>query len=235
MSTPNLDSLLQPTLLERIVGRLRALFGGKRGREPILDAAALRQFLSTRASFVAQTTLYGYLRTRAGVRFPELFDDDAFVASVNVAKWHVWLACLSDLAAYSGGMVLRGSSFSNAHVGRLMQQLVEEILAETGIPGEAGPEFTAHADRVRDRLALCDWSAQSDSEEPFVESPAALVYWAPIVDDLKQLDAEIVSNSVRFRWNEIRQQLRETLNADSVLNAHARGDAARTLPQSRSA
>lgn len=219
MPMPNPDAPFQPTPFERIVDRLRALFGGKRGREPIRDAAALRRFLGTRASFVAQTTLYGYLRTRAGVRFPELFDDDAFVVSVNIAKWHVWLACLADLAAYSGGMMLRNSSASSASVGRLMQRLVEEVLAETGTPRDAGPEFAAHAGRVRARLALCDWSAQADGDEPFVDSPAALVRWAPVVDDLKQLDAQIVRNSVRFRWNEIRQQLRQTLHAESVMAA----------------
>jgi len=217
MDTPNGDSPPKPPILERVAGVLRRLLAGRHRPEPIRDAAALRRFLRTRTSYVAQTTLYGYLRTRAGVRFPELFDDDLFIVSTNIAKWHVWLACLSDLAVYAGGMVHRNSGASDADVGRLMQRLVNEILAETGTPGEAGPEFAGHAGRVRARLALCDWSAQVDGSAPFVESPTALVYWAPIVDDLKVLDAEIVRNSVRFRWNEIRQQLRLALDAASVI------------------
>ena len=212
-------SPLRPPILERVARALRRLLGGGKRAEPIRDAAALRRFLNTRASYVAQTTLYGYLRTRAGVRFPELFDDDAFVASTNIAKWHIWLACMSDLAVYAGGMMRRNSRASEADVGRLMRRLVNEILAETGTPGEAGPEFAGHAGRVRARVALCDWSAQADGDAPFVESPAALVYWAPIVEDLKSLDEEIVRNSVRFRWNEIRQQLRQTLDAASIVEA----------------
>jgi hypothetical protein len=43
------------------------------------------------------------------------------------------------------------------------------------------------------------------------------VYWAPVVEELKALDEEIVRNSVRFRWQEIRQQLRLLLDAHSVL------------------
>lgn len=223
MPAPNNGSSLKPRILDRIAGALRRLFGGRQ-REPIRDAAALRRFLHTRTTYVAQSTLYGYLRTRAGTRFVELFDDDRFVVSTNIAKWHVWLACVSDLAVYAGGLVRRNSGASNADTGRLMQQLVDGILAETGSPGEAGAEFAAHAARVRARLALCEWSAQVDGDAPFVESPEALVYWAPIVDDLKVLDAEIVRNSVRFRWNEIRRQLRETLDAASLMAAAGPGD-----------
>ena len=161
-------------------------------------------------------TLYGYLRTRSGVRFPELFNNDQFVVSINIAKWHVWLACLSDLAAYAGGMLRRGGAPSEA-VGDMIRRLVDEILAETGKPADSGPEFAAHADRVRARLALCDWAAQADGDGPFVESPGALVYWAPIVEELKVLDEEIVRNSVRFRWNEIREQMRRALDARAVM------------------
>jgi len=205
---------LQPWY-ERLLAPVQR-FLQKRRLQPIRDADALRAFLQTRASFVAQMTLYGYLRTRSGVRFPELFNNDQFVASINIAKWHVWLACLADLAAYAGGM-LRRSGASQAAVREVMQRLVDEILAETGRPPDAGPEFPAHAQRVRARVALCDWAAQADGDGPFVESPGALVYWAPIVEELKVLDEEIVRNSVRFRWNEIREQLRRALDAQAIM------------------
>ena len=43
-----------------------------------------------------------------------------------------------------------------------------------------------------------------------------------MVDELKQLDAEIVRNSVRFRWIEVRRDLREMLDAAAVM-VSARG------------
>lgn len=205
------------TLGGRFADALRRIMRGRRPPEPVADPMALRRFLFTRSNFVAQMTLFGYLRTRAGVRFPELFENDAFAASVNIAKWQLWLDCLSDLAVYAGGLIRRRSKAPEAAVGELMQRLVEEILAEAGTPAEAGPEFADHANRVRARLALCSWQAQEDGEGPFTESPAGLVHWAPIVDELKALDAEIVRNSVRFRWQEIRQQLRQTLDAAALM------------------
>jgi hypothetical protein len=38
-----------------------------------------------------------------------------------------------------------------------------------------------------------------------------------VTDELRQLDEGIVKNSVRFRWQEIRRELRETLDAERVL------------------
>jgi hypothetical protein len=187
-----------------------------RGR-PITDRDGLENFIRTRAAHVAQTALYGYLRTRAGTRFPELFSNDKFVKSVNVAKWHVWLACLSDLSVYAGGLVRRATHAPASAVGQLMQGVVTEALRTTGVPPDAGSEFGQHADRVRARLALSEWGALTDEEAPFSESPAALVHWAPIADDLKDLDEEIVRNSVRFRWHEVRRDLRGGLDAAAVL------------------
>ena len=38
-------------------------------------------------------------------------------------------------------------------------------------------------------------------ENPFKESCLALYNWAPIADELKTLDKEIVLNSMRLKWN----------------------------------
>jgi hypothetical protein len=210
---------VHPSLARRI-DALRRWYRRFRRAEPIRDAHALRAFLQTRASHVAQMTLYGYLRTRAGTRFPELFDNDAFIVSMNIAKWHVWLACVSDLAVHVGSQLRRTGGAPVEEVGALVRRLVEELLQETGIPADAGPEFAAHAQRVRARLALCDWNALDDGAA-FAESPDAVVYWAPIVDDLKALDADIVRNSVRYRWHEVRRDLSHNLDPAAVLSSAA--------------
>jgi hypothetical protein len=206
--------LLSAPFWKSLLGRLGA---GRSSRDtPVADCASLARFIQTRAAHVAQTSLYGYLRTRAGTRFPELFSDDAFVASINIAKWHVWLACVSDLAVYAGGLVRRKSAHG-FEAAPLMEGIVHSLLQETGTPAEAGSEYEPHASRVRARIALCDWSAVPEDETAFSQSPAALVHWAPIVDELKQLDEEIVRNSVRFRWQEVRRDLQRLLDANAVI------------------
>jgi hypothetical protein len=195
----------------------------RRGRHlPIKDAPGLRNFIETRASHVAQTALYGYVRTRAGVRYPELFHSDSFAEALDIAKWQVWLACLADLAVYAGGLLAHRTSAPAERVGTLMSAVVAQVLEATGTPADAGPAFAAGAARVRERLAGTDWSAVTDDDGPFSGSPEALVVWAPIVDELKQYDTEIVRNSVRFRWQQVRRDLRRDLDAAAVLSA-ARG------------
>jgi hypothetical protein len=191
--------------------------GRSRRRVPVADREALKLFLATRASHVAQTSLYGYLRTRAGMRYPELFDDDGFVLSINIAKWQIWLACLSDLAVFAGGLMARDLPAELTGVGATVRGVVAEILAETGKPEDSGPDFEDSARAVLERIEACDWSAITDDAAAFVESPPALVRWAPIVDELKEIDEPIVLNSVRFRWQEVRRDLRHTLDAAAVL------------------
>ena len=191
--------------------------GGAGRKRTIADVEALRHFLDTRASHVAQTTLYGYLRTRAGTRFPVLFENDAFVVSINHAKWQMWLACLSDLSVFAGGLLALRSRADPRQAGAAVRRAVEAILERTGTPDDSGPLFAEGAETVRDRLSRCDWHALDDDESAFTASPEALVRHAPIIPELMALDEEIVRNSVRFRWQEIRRELRATLDADAVL------------------
>ena len=201
------------------------LGAGAAGRKrTIADAAALRHFLDTRASHVAQTALYGYLRTRAGTRYPVLFENDAFVGSINHAKWQMWLACLSDLSVFAGGLLARRAAAASEAAGAVARRAAKEILDRTGTPDDAGPLFSQGAEAVRDRLGRCDWASLArggsdlDSVEAvFTESPEALVRHAPIIAELMALDAEIVRNSVRFRWHEVRRELRAGLDADAIL------------------
>lgn len=191
--------------------------GRRRRDEPITDRASLRRFLESRASHVAQTSLYGYLRTRAGMRYPELFDDEVFVVSINIAKWQMWLDCLSDLAVYCGATMVRQHPEAAPRIAHLVRELVHDILRDTGVPAEAGEGFSAHADAVRTRIEHCNLAAVGEGEDAFSASPAGLVRWAPIMEELKELDAEIVMNSVRFRWQEVRRDLHRLLATDAIL------------------
>ena len=53
---------------------------------PLTDADALAVFCLQRASYVAQTALYGYLRTRAGLQHFNLFTDKKFTAVLKPAR-----------------------------------------------------------------------------------------------------------------------------------------------------
>lgn len=202
-----------------LLAMLRSYFGlsGASRLGPIDSPEALAHFIETRASYMAQTSLYGYLRTRMGMRYPELFDDDVFVVGINLAKWQIWLDCLGDLAVYSGSRMAQNQPREADRVAALMVEIVDGILERTAVPADAGPKFRAHVKQVRERLARTHWLAIGDKEAAFTESPKSVLKWAPIADELKQLDEEIVLNSVRFHWQEIRRDFARHIDTAGVL------------------
>ena len=67
------------------------------------------------------------------------------------------------------------------------------------------------------RLAFLDWHADRQPADLFKESPAALVKWAPIAPELKRHDEEIVENSIRFKWRDIRAQFEKRVDGAAIV------------------
>ncbi|MCY4326121.1 MAG: hypothetical protein OXC53_00830, partial [Rhodobacteraceae bacterium] len=66
------------------------------------------------------------------------------------------------------------------------------------------------------------WGNIGIGEGAFSRSPVALAECSPVSDEFKKLDREIVMNSVRFRWNDVREQLAKRLDGDSIWQAWRR-------------
>ncbi|MEM7464964.1 MAG: hypothetical protein AAF362_20020, partial [Pseudomonadota bacterium] len=73
--------------------------------QPIDSVDRFQEFLATRAAFVGQKKLYEYIKTRMGMKYPKVFQDDIFIESLNIAKWHVYAACMSDLGVWMSAQV----------------------------------------------------------------------------------------------------------------------------------
>lgn len=195
---------------------LRALCFWRRP-PPLLTVADLVAYCETRAKFVAQTSLYGYIKTRAGTRYVSLMEDDTFVRSVNIAKWEIFLACLCDMATYAAVRAGAQDLAAPDDVRALAVYIVETALADEETPPERPKGFDDVVAAYRARTGVIDWSGELSGEAAFHNSLAALVEWAPIADELKINDVEIVKNSMRFRWKKVRDQFETLLDADAVL------------------
>lgn len=190
--------------------------GRRRKHDSIVDTATLATFISSRASHVAQVSLYGYLRTRAGTRFPTLFENPDLLRSINIAKWHIWLACVSDLGAYTGLCLAQSQRLDEARVRELVPAALARLLEDNGDPEEAGPDFAAAREKVLTRIRNFDWGREQDDDSIFSQSPEALFYWAPIAEELKERDEVIVKNSIRFRWIEVRRLTRRLIDPEAL-------------------
>ena len=189
----------------------------RRDSGPIDTIGGVCRFVSTRSAFVAQKTLYGYLKTRMGTRYPAMFEDDVFVASIDIAKMHIFAACLSDLAVYAASRALQDDRDAIAHA------VLAESCFNAGLADNEDQALRVAAFSVEEakaafarRLAFADWQAAPQGPALFTASPAALVEWAPIAPELKRHDTEIIENSIRFTWREVRQQFERRIDGGSV-------------------
>lgn len=194
------------------------IFSFRRRNRVIDSLESLEDFVATRAAFVAQKTLYGYLKTRIGTRYPRMFEEEVFVQSVNIAKFHVFAACLSDLAIYATAHAFKETSVSANSRQDLALKFYRRAMADNIC--EAPAEFSSE-DSIQTfakRLVGTDWAAGALHRHNFNYSPAALSKWAPIAPELKDDDTEIIENSIKFAWRDIREQYQKRLQPEDVVN-----------------
>ena len=206
------------------MGKIRDYFSaiGKsflvwRTPSPLTDSDALAVFCLQRASYVAQTALYGYLRTRAGLQHFNLFTDKKFTAVLKPARTRLVLVCLDDLVVYAAAILPELSAQRRAALAtRLFAHGIAALQDEALLQEELR---SAQAD-FEGRSHLIDWAARAAPDKgiaAFRKSAEALIELAPIVDALKKYDDEIVTNSMHFKWHGVRTQLRERLDAHALL------------------
>ena len=126
---------------------------------------------------------------------------------------------VSDLTVFVGQLASQ-ASISQDEVTRMMSASLEKILQETGSPDEAGEDFQKSIDNINQRVSSNDWSTRRDDDSVFSQSPRALYYWSPIADELKERDEEIVRNSVRFRWIDVRRHTRRLLDVEALFHSN---------------
>jgi hypothetical protein len=80
---------------------LFALFKAFIPKKKITNIDELEHFIQTKSAWVTQVTLYSYLKTRMGTRYVLHFDNDEFMASVNLAKWNIYSVALQDLTFFT--------------------------------------------------------------------------------------------------------------------------------------
>ena len=184
---------------------LFALFKAFVPKKKINNLDELEEFIQTKSAWVTQVTLYGYLKTRMGTRYVLHFENDKFMASVNLAKWNMYSVALQDLTLFV---------FSNLKANFNYQGMkgAEEIflkILDDETSNKMPPDVIEEAKKnFKERLKNINWDTHHN-DLPFNQSALSLYKWAPIADDLKTLDRKIVLNSVILKWNVVKKEFNE--------------------------
>ena len=73
--------------------------------------------------------------------------------------------------------------------------------------------------RFENRLSSIVWGPNMEVAEAFSGSIQSLLQWAPVVQEMKKDDSEIVSNSIYFKWLRVCQEYKNLLDAEKVLTS----------------
>ena len=186
---------------------LFALFKAFVPKKKINNLDELEEFIQTKSAWVTQVTLYGYLKTRMGTRYVLHFENDKFMGSVNLAKWNMYAVALQDLILFI---------FSNLKTNFNYQDLnnAEEIffkILDDEISNKMPLDIIEEAKRnFKERLKTINWDTHYN-DLPFNPSALSLYKWAPIADELKELDRKIVLNSVILKWDVVKKEFKERI------------------------
>ena len=167
----------------------------------------LEDFIQSKSAWVTQVTLYGYLKTRMGTRYVLHFENDEFMASVNLAKWNMYAVALQDLTFFTFSYLKANLNYKEVNQSKkIFLKILEDEIANKmplNIVEEAKKKFD-------ERLLSINWDNYY-KDLPFNPSALSLYNWAPIADDLKKLDRKIVLNSVILKWDVVKKEFKERI------------------------
>ena len=180
------------------------------------DIESLRSFVSSRSSYIAQVSLFGYLKARAGTRYISMIKDPLFASSMKTARNRIFFACLMDLTLHVLKTIHSQKQQNFQNLDLFARQFFIQTLAkapeevfESQEREEVILEFEKHLSRY-------DWTGSDDSHESFSGSRSALMKWAPVVEEFKIQDEEIVSNSIHFKWLRICQEFEKQMDFGNI-------------------
>ena len=165
----------------------------------------LEDFIQSKSAWVTQVTLYGYLKTRMGTRYVLHFENEKFMDSVNLAKWNIYAVALQDLTFFTFSYLKTNLNYQDVEKANeiFLKILDDETINKMplDIVDEAKKNFN-------ERLQNINWDSYYN-DLPFNPSALSLYKWAPIAEELKQLDRKIVLNSVILKWDIVRKEFKE--------------------------
>ena len=186
---------------------LFSLFKAFIPKTKISNLDELEDFIQSKSAWVTQVTLYGYLKTRMGTRYVLHFENDEFMASVNLAKWNIYAVALQDLTFFTFSYLKNNSNYQEVDKAKEIFLKILDDETTNKMPLDIIEQAKKN---FNDRLENINWNNYCN-DLPFNPSALSLYKWAPIADELKNLDRKIVLNSVILKWDIVKKEFNERI------------------------
>ena len=186
---------------------LFAMFRAFIPKKKIKNLDELEHFIQTKSAWVTQVTLYNYLKTRMGTRYVLHFDNDVFMASLDIARWNIYSVALQDLTLFTFSYLKVNFNYQNMDRSK---EVFSKILDDE-ISNKMPLDIIEEAKKTfNERLQNINWEIYY-KDLPFNPSALSLYKWAPIAEELKTLDRKIVLNSMILKWDIIKKEFEKLI------------------------
>ena len=186
---------------------LFSLFKAFIPKTKIANLDELEDLIQSKSAWVTQVTLYGYLKTRMGTRYVLHFENDKFMASVNLAKWNIYAVALQDLTFFTFSYLKTNLNYQDIDKAKEIFLKILDDETTNKMPLDIIEEAKKN---FNERLQSINWNTYYN-DLPFNPSALSLYKWAPIDDELKKLDRKIVLNSVILKWDIVKKEFNERI------------------------
>ena len=188
---------------------------GLRPKKPLTKRSELVEFIHRNASFVSQVTLLTYIKARAGTQYPKLFENTEYLESIEIARSHLYPSCVADLAFFViNEHCLKDLKGKTAHI--ILFNLVDEVFSFAKCDKNIFKDLDEMKIRCEEQLKAI--KSDAINHKLFKLSSDTFFRWAPMAEEFKKEDEEIMRNSIHFRWIEVRRELRERIRPSLIFN-----------------
>ena len=151
------------------------------------------------------------------MQFPKLFDNDDFLTSLRIARWHIYGAAVCDLTLFSAAQLMRTGLKTDDEIKQFAHDMINDIFTSKEQQDIDKIRFLEIGEIGKKRVETADWADIVDGPNAFQSSSDAVFKWAPIADELKDNDEEIVRNSIHLRWIGVRRDLKQVIKPELIL------------------
>ena len=172
------------------------------------------EFIHRNASFVSQVVLLTYIKARAGTK-SKLFENREYLKSIEMARSNIYAACVADLIFY----VINEHCLTDIKTKKIhfiQPKLVDEVFTFAKYDDKVVDEFNKMKKRCKEQIN--ELNIEKTDHKLFRMRSDTLFKWAPMAEEFKKDDEEIMRNSILFKWIEVRRELRSRIKPSQIFS-----------------
>lgn len=180
------------------------------------NISQLIDYIERNSSFVSQVTLYPYLKTRAGTQHPKLFENEKFLSSLRISRWHIYISCVNDMSIFISSICAKDHNYTNKIAYKLAEYLSTTIFKKIKQNDIDDDEFHLSVKNISKIYKGLNLNQITKRDVLFKKSADDLIKWAPVSEQFKKEDETILRNSINFRWIPIRKEVHQNIDTNEI-------------------